>query len=199
MVFDFGAFLASMSGYSYIILFILMFIEGPMTAFAASFAAALGYFNIWIILVLFILGSQIPDVLIFKLGGFLRGGAVERFVSYFGLSKSRIKWLERNARRHTIKTMLIIKTVPPLPAPGILLSGFSKMQFKKFFWTDLIYNIVYSAIFIFLGYYSGLAADTSLKFFKIGEYLLPVAVILIIGVYLLIRWLGSVAVKNFKD
>jgi membrane-associated protein len=176
-----------------------MFIEGPIVAYISSFAAALGYFNVWILIPLFILGNQIPDILIFKIGGLLRGKTVEKYVSYFGLHKKRIKWLEKNINKHSIKTIILIKSVPPLPLPGIIISGFMKMPFKKFFWIDLIYNIFYAILFITLGYYSGLVTNMSLKYFKLGEYILPIAVILTIIVYILIRRVSAAIVKNKKS
>lgn len=188
-----------MNNNSYVIIFILMFIEGPIVAYASSFAAALGYFNVWILIPLFILGNQIPDVLIFKIGGLLRGKTVEKYVSYFGLHKRRIKWLEKNINKHSIKTIILIKSIPPLPLPGIIISGFMKMPFKKFFWIDLIYNILYAILFIALGYYSGLVTNMSLKYFKLGELLIPIAIILIIGVYLLIKWIDRKMAKDLKD
>lgn len=188
-----------MNNNSYFIIFFLMFIEGPIVAYASSFTAALGYLDVWILIPLFILGNQIPDILIFKIGGLLRGETIEKYVSYFGLHKKRIEWLEKNINKHSIKTIILIKSVPPLPFPGIVISGFMKMPFKKFFWIDLVYNIFYAILFIALGYYSGLVTNISLKYFKLGELLIPIAIVLILGVYLLIKWVDTKMAKNLKN
>jgi membrane protein DedA with SNARE-associated domain len=183
----------------YFILFILMFIEGPIIAFAASFASALGFFNPWIIFVLFIIGNQVPDVIIYYIARSLRVKRVEKFISYFGLNKKRIKWLEKNVKTHFIKTTIIAKTVPPFPVPGIILSGFMKVPFKRFFWVYLAFNIIYAVVFVALGYYAGLAANLSLKYFKLGELLLPIAVVLVTGLYILFKKISSKASRVFKD
>ena len=187
-----------LQNHGYIIMFILMFIEGPIVAFVASFLAALGYFNVWIILPLFILGNQIPDILIFQLGKYLREKTIEKYLHYFGLTSEKIHAIEKNLHNHFVKTLVIIKTVPPLPAPGILLCGYMKIPFKRFFWTDLVFNVSYAIIFVSLGYYSGLAANTSLKYFQLGELLIPLGVLLAFGLYFLIKWMYSKFEKNSK-
>jgi membrane protein DedA with SNARE-associated domain len=183
---------------AYFILFVLMFFEGPIVAFAASFLASLGYFNALVIFILFIFGNQIPDMILFKIGGSLRGERVEKFVSRFGLSKSRIVWLEKNLKRHFIKTTAVTKIVPPLPSPGIILSGFVKIPFKKFFWTYLIFNILYAAIFVLLGYYSGIAVSTFSHYFKLTEYVFLMALGLIVLIFILIRIIFWKVSSNLK-
>ena len=182
----------------YIIIYSLMFVEGPIVTYIVSFAAALGYFNIGIIFVLGILGYIIPEIILFRIGGLIRAKGLKRVVSYFGLHKKRIAWLEKNLKNHTIKTIMIIKTVPPLPIPGLVLCGFIRMPFAKFFWINLIFDILYTILFVSLGYYMGLAANTSLKYFKLTQYLLPLAVILAIVIYLLIRKISSIEIKKIK-
>lgn len=189
---------AYLQTHGYLIMFILMFIEGPIVAFVASFLAALGYFNIWIILPLFILGNQIPDILIFKLGGYLREKTIERYLNYFGLNNNKIHSIEINLHNNFIKTFILIKTIPPLPAPGILLSGYMKIPFKKFFLIDFIFNIGYAIIFISLGYYSGLAANASLKYFQLGELLIPLGILLTFILYYLIKFFYLKFEKNNK-
>jgi len=58
--------------HGYWIMFVLMFIEGPITAYVAAFAASLGYFNVWAVLSLFVFGNQIPDTILFFIGRGLR-------------------------------------------------------------------------------------------------------------------------------
>lgn len=99
--------------FSYFILFILMFIEGPIVAYVAAFSASLGYFNVWAVFLLFIFGNQIPDILFFELGRRLRKKSVEKFAGYFGIEKKRITWMEKNMNKHFKKTTVITKLVPP--------------------------------------------------------------------------------------
>jgi membrane protein DedA with SNARE-associated domain len=177
----------------------LMFIEGPIVAYVAAFSASLGYFNAWVIFLLFVLGNQIPDTLIFEFSRRLKRERVEKFASYFGLEKKRISWIEKNMKKHFKKTTLVTKLVPPFPTPGIIVAGFAKVPFWKFFWTYLIYNIFYAAIFVLLGYYSGIAVNTFVNYFKITEYLLFIVLVLVILIYFIIKKASFKLAKVIKN
>jgi membrane protein DedA with SNARE-associated domain len=182
--------------FAYTFLFILKCIEGPVISYFAAFASSLGYFNIWIISVF---SGIIPDTLLFLFGRCLRGKKIEKFVSYFGLSERRMLWIEENIKKHSIKTILVVKHVPPLPVPGILLFGFMKMDFLKFFIVSTIMNILGSVLFVGLGYYSGILTDSALKYLKASEFLIPVLVLLGIGAYFLSKFLYLNLSKFLKD
>lgn len=182
----------------YLILFILMFVEGPIVAYIAAFAASQGYFDVWLVFILFILGNQIPDVLFFKIGQKLKDSTIKRFAGFFGVTHKRVNWIKRNVKTHFIKTTLVTKTVPPLPTAGIVVSGYSKVKFKKFFWVYLVYNVFYAMLFVALGYYSGIAIASFLKYFRLSEFILFAALILVIGLYFLIRLVGKDYLKKLR-
>ena len=183
MTVAFNALVALLETHSYFFIFALMFIEGPIVNFAAAFASALGVFNIWIIFILAIFGNQLPDSSLFFLGHKLRGKTMEKVVSYLGLNKKRIKAIERHLKENSTKTIIRFKVIDPIAVPGILIAGFMKVPFKKFFWIDLLMNFLQAILMTALGFYSGILVDTSLKYFKLSFYLLPIAVVLIFVVW----------------
>jgi len=193
---SFTELLALIQGGGYLLIFIGMFIEGPIVAFIAGFLAALGFFNPFILVLLFILGNQIPDSILFYIGRFSRGKLVYKILSYFKINKKELIWLEKNIKKHLIKTTVFYKTVPPLPLPGIVISGFAKVPFRKFFFIDLIYNIFYAIFFVALGYYSGIITDTSLRLFKLGQFVLLGAAAAAAILYFLIKWIISKEIFN---
>jgi membrane protein DedA with SNARE-associated domain len=173
---------------AYLIIFILGCIEGPTVAAIAGFAASLGYLNLWIVLALAIFGGIIPDCLLYLLGRFLRVLEVEKIAFYFGLNKNKVAWLERNIKKHSIKSVILIKFIPPLPIPGLILTGFMRLDFKKFFLTQAAINILGGVAFTLVGFYSGLFAGNILKSLRVTEFLLPVFVAIIVLIYILSKW-----------
>lgn len=168
----------------YLIVFILMVIEGPLITAAAAFAASLGIFDIWIIVLLSLMGNLFPDIFLYCIGRFTRGKRVESIVERLGLTKSRIKKLEKGFERHAGKTITFAKLIPPFPVPGLILAGFMRVPFKRFFLIDVVFNIVSTTVFIVIGFYLGLIATGVFRYFKIGEY----ALLLIIPSVLLVYW-----------
>jgi membrane protein YqaA with SNARE-associated domain len=71
-----------------------MIVEGTVTNTAAAFAASLGYFNIWIILVLAFLGDAIGDIIMYTIGYYGRRKMLDRYNLFFKVKKSSLKKLE---------------------------------------------------------------------------------------------------------
>lgn len=196
MIFDVSGMLELLQMQSYVIVFLLMILEGPIVTAIAAFAASFGLMNIWIILFLSIIGKLIPDVLLYLIGRFGRTGPVERFVNKLGISKSKIKNLERRLREHAGKSIVFVKLVPPFPVPGIILAGFAKVPFKKFFIISLVFNIIASVIFAILGYYFGFAMNSILKYYNMLDYIFVFLAIFAIILYIVYKkFLKKLAVK----
>lgn len=158
MVFDFLSFtLSSITQYSYLLIFILMFVEGPIVTYAASFAASLGVFNVWIILVLAILGNILPDILFYSIGRYGRHVLSSKFFKLFKLRHSRIIKLEKMLHKHFVKALIVIKLTPFLPIPGLIIAGFIRIKFLRFVKYSLFITLPYTLFFLILGYYSGIS------------------------------------------
>ncbi len=183
------AILSLLQANGYWIMFWLMIIEGPIISYASAFASALGIFDIKIVFFLSVLGNSIPDKLFYFIGRFCRGPTLEKFASFFGLSYKRIKKLENAFKVHLGKTIVLTKITPVLTILGPLFAGFTRVNFKKFFIITTSIDIFISLIFIVTGYYSGLAADTTLKYFRLEIYLLPVLIILTVIISYFVKFI----------
>lgn len=199
MLSQFEAFLNSFGLNSYVIIFLIMLVEGPIITALASYAASLGYFNIWVILLMSIFGNFIPDILFYSMGRFSRTKKIEFFLeTYFLNGEGQVKKLENNLHAHFGKTFFIVKLCPMLPIPGLLLSGFIKIKFFRFLVYDLIFNLFYSIVFTLLGYSFGFAIDKFLKYFKIGQYSILGMLVLLIVVYIFIKFFKKNQRENYS-
>ena len=178
---------------NYLIIFLLMIFEGPIATAAAAFASSMGILNIYIIIILSLLGNLIPDTILFFIGRYSREKTLEKFIKYFGLTENRIKKFEAGFHKHFGKTMTFMKLVPPFPVPGLLFAGFSKVSIKKFFMVDITFNFISTLIAVFLGFYIGLASSKLFDYFDMGKYFL----ILIIPIALLIYLIYHKIFKEF--
>lgn len=62
----------------YFFMFIGIIIEGPIVTSSAGFAASLGYFNVWIVLLLSVLGNLIGDIAHYFFGRFFRKKIIDK-------------------------------------------------------------------------------------------------------------------------
>ncbi len=136
-------------------MFLAMLIEGPIVTAAGAFAAALGYFNIWIVLLLSIIGNLLPDVIYYAIGYWGREQLVDKYGHYFKLTKERIGQLEDLARNHAWKALSLIKLTSVLATPGLIIVGVTRMNIKKYTWICLAITAPSSLFFLVIGYYFG--------------------------------------------
>jgi membrane protein DedA with SNARE-associated domain len=182
--------------HGYPLLFIIMLIEGPVVTAAGAFAAALHYFNIWVVLLLSILANLIPDLIYYALGYWGREKFLNKYGHYIGITKERIAATEKLAKKHSGKSLFAIKTIPFLATPGLIIVGATKMDLKKYaFWCAAI-TIPTSAIYLILGYYFGAAYATIDHYLHIGGYVIAAAlVVILIVAYVQRKYLAGYAKK----
>lgn len=183
----------------YILVFFIMVLEGPSIAFLAGFSASLGYFKLWILLLLAIFGNLLPDLGLYGIGKLLRGPSMRKLFGFVGLSKRRISWLEENINKHTIKTISLVKLIPPLPLPGLIMAGFLNVNFKKFFLVSLVFDLFAGAFFVLLGYYSGITLSALTHYLKLGNYVLLIALFITVLIYFLVKFLSVKFAKEVEN
>lgn len=167
----------------YIVMFIGMVVEGPVITAAAAFAAALGFFNIFYVFLLAILGDLVADVTYYAIGYFSRIAFVEKYGHRFGMSKARMEHLEQLLKRHPGKTLLVLKLIPGIATPGLMMVGVTHMPPRKF--TTICTSIILPKVLLFmaLGYYFGSTYDAISKYVDNAQYFIIFAVIATLFIY----------------
>lgn len=151
--------------HGYFLMFVIMLIEGPIVTAAAAFAVALGYFDGWLVFLLSIFGNLTPDVIYYAAGRRGREKFVCCYMRYFGLTQERIVYLEKLFEQHAGKAMALIKLVPLIATPGLIIAGASKIPLKKYIWWSVLLTIPSSLFFYTIGYYFGASYN------KVNHYL----------------------------
>ena len=181
--------------HGYFLMFVIMLIEGPVITAAAAFAVALGYFDGWLVFLLSILGNLIPDVIYYIIGYWGRKKLVNKYMHYFGLSQERILFLENLSFRHAGKAITLIKLVPLLATPGLIIAGAIRMPLKKYIFWCVALTVPSSFFFYIMGYYFGATYDKMERYLNLGI----VAIILALLFFVLISFgYGKLTAKLAK-
>lgn len=143
--------------HGYFLIFLAMLLDSPTVTIAATFAAALGYFNIFVIFALSLLAELLADVIYYGAGHISRLALVEKYGVYIGLSKEKIIKIENLLHTHAVKTLIAIKLTPVLSGPGLAVVGASRLPLKKFAITALFIALPRTALFMLVGFSSGKA------------------------------------------
>ncbi len=184
--------------HGYLMIFLAMIIGGPIFISAAAFAAALGYFNVFIVFFLSLLGELAVDITFYSIGYLGRLGFVEKYGHYFGLSPARVIKLENLLAEHRWKTLIAIKLSPFLPGPGFILVGATKMPVKRYILMLLAIGLPKSLFFTLIGFYFGKAYDLLAKYYNYGQYLIIIIIVLFIAINYLFRRFSKNVVKKEK-
>ena len=71
--------------YGYLLMFLVMLVEGPAVTASASLGAALGHFNIFTVFALSFFANFLPDVLYYALGRWGGQWVLDKFGSRVGI------------------------------------------------------------------------------------------------------------------
>lgn len=153
-------------GWSYGILFAIIFCEtglvvtpflpGDSLIFAAGTFAAVGSFNVWLLLGVFILAAIIGDTVNYWIGHTL-GTAFFDESSRFPL-KIKKEHLDRTHRfyeTHGGKTIILARFIPIVRTFAPFVAGVSKMHYGKFLAYNVAGGVLWVSIFVFLGFFFG--------------------------------------------
>jgi len=171
----------------YFVMLPLMIVEGPIITLTAAFAASLGLFNIYAVFALSLLGNILGDAGYFFIGRIARHTLVDQYLKKFKIRSSMIEKIEAHLKTHPGKALTLIKLVPPLPTPGLLLAGASKMSPRTFFIYSTLISAGFSLTATLLGYYSGLAVNNLDSYSGYFEIILLLVLLVSIGGYFAIK------------
>ncbi len=177
----------------YLLLFAAMLIEGPVVTAAGAFLAGIDFFNLWIVAILSIFGNLIPDIAYYALGYWGRGKFIDTYGRYFGLDAKKILYLEELIQKHAVKSLFVIKLVPLLATPGLIIVGFIRMNLKKYIKWSLIITVVSSGFYLIVGYYFGAAYDRIAHYVNAGGLLAVIFIIL----FLVVLYFGKKLSEKF--
>ena len=171
------------SGGGYSLMFIGMLVEGPVITAAGAFLAALGFFNVWAVFGLSLLGNLIPDAGYYALGYWGREQFIDKYGRYFGFTRKKVRNLEALIHKNAVKALIAIKLIPLLATPGLVAAGASKMKLNKYAFWSLVITVPSSLFYLILGYYFGAAYDRINHYLNIGAYLIAIIIAIMLLIF----------------
>jgi membrane-associated protein len=143
-------------GWSYAILFLIVFVEtgivifpflpGDSLLFASGAFAAMGAFNIALLLIVFFVAAVIGDTVNYHIGRKIGTSIPPN--SWLGrvINQDKMKKAEDFFNKHGGKTIIIARFMPFIRTFAPFVAGASRMNYRYFF----IYNVVGAVIWVVL-------------------------------------------------
>lgn len=159
--------------FGYPTLFLIMIIEGPIITIIGAFLASLGFFNVWIIFLLSLLGDIVGDILLYTLGYFGGSPILSRAERWLRINFATMDKLRRFFTLHGKKTIFYVKSTTGLCWITFILAGTLKMDFKTFLRASFWGGMVWSGFLVISGFFFGYAFE------KINDYLKYAGIIIV--------------------
>jgi membrane-associated protein len=168
--------------WTYLILFVVIFIEtglvvtpflpGDSLLFAAGALASLGSMNVVILFVLMAIAAVVGDTVNYWIGHYIGDKA---FTTNSRLFKK--EYLERTQafyEKHGGKTIFLARFIPIIRTFAPFVAGVGRMRYGYFISYNIFGGIIWTAVFIFAGYFFG-----NVSFVKENFSLVIIAIIVI--------------------
>jgi membrane-associated protein len=172
----------SMGGWSYALLFIVIFVEtglvvmpflpGDSLLFAAGSLAALGSLNVWALFALLALAAIVGDTVNYWIGHYI-GPRVFSTNSRF-LKREYLDRTHAFYEKHGGKTIFLARFIPIIRTFAPFVAGVGRMSYGYFITYNVVGGLVWTALFVFGGYLFG-----NLPFVKNNFSLVIMAIVVI--------------------
>ncbi len=162
-IFDTTAFLQTAG---YIGLFFMLYAEtglliglilpGESLLFTAGFLSSVGYFHIWIVIIIAFVAAALADSTGYVLGKKYGRAIFSRPNSLF-FNQAYIEKSERFYQRHGAKTLIAARFLPYIRTLAPIFAGIGLMEYKTFVKFNLVGALLWSVIVSLLAYFLGQA------------------------------------------
>lgn len=163
-------------------MFVIMILEGPAMTMLGAFLASLGFFNIFIVFFLSVLGDILGDIIFYLTGYYGGSGILKKAERFLRIDPETIAKLQKLFLNHGRKTIFYVKSTTGLCWITFIAAGAFKMKFKDFlfssFWGGIFWSTLLSVIGVSFGYafekinvyikYAGILIFTSAVIFYIS-------------------------------
>lgn len=133
-------------------IFIGTFIEGPAVGMITGSLIKLGYLNIYLGYLVYVVGDFTADCLYYALGYYKRTGFLRR-LNFSSKTLSKAKRMKNLFHNHPNKIIVLGKLTHFLGLPILIGAGLTHYSWRKFLIFDLIATLIKSAILIFIGFH----------------------------------------------
>lgn len=153
----------------YLVLLVLVVVEGPFAILIASTAASTGYLQPLPVFIAASAGNLLADSLWYSLGYFGRVDTLLRW-KILRIDPRNVNLLKGSIQKHVIKILMVSKLTNGLIVPALIATGVARVPIRRWFPTIFLTNFLVTGLFVVLGYF------TAINLMKLEHWIRYVAI-----------------------
>lgn len=168
--------------WGYPLMLLLMTLEGPIVTILSAFLASMGYFNVFVVFGLSVLGDVLGDIVLYFIGYFGGHRIIPKAQKFLAIRDSVVEKLKAKFHENSGKIIFYVKSTTGLSYITFITAGSLRMHLLKFVKYSILGGLVWSSFLVVTGYFFGYAADRISQYIKFaGIIILACAVVFFIG------------------
>jgi membrane protein DedA with SNARE-associated domain len=168
----------------YIVLALLVAVEGPIATLVGAAAAASGVMRLNLVFISACLGNLSADSIYYSLGYTGKKEWLLRLGSRFGLSENLFDHLQVKIQQHATKFIFIAKITNGLIIPSLITAGIAKVPWKKWFPGLAAGEMLWTGSLVMIGYYTTQTIQQLQK--DIHIFIIFASIVFLLGIFLLL-------------
>lgn len=184
--------------YSYLVLFPLVVIEGPITMIISGFLVSLGFMDFTPTYITIVMGDIVGDIIYYSAGRWWLNGAFKKVISIFKINMKLVRKLEKALKKHKGPFLFFGKLSHAIGGLILFAAGDAKIPMKDFLEFNFFATLPKSLILLGVGYYFGSAVTNFRKavdFTVLGLFLFTVILVVL---YFSITHLSNKYIKKLE-
>jgi membrane protein DedA with SNARE-associated domain len=179
--------------WSYVVLALLVAIEGPIATLLGAAAASAGMMRPWLVFLAAAAGNLTADSLWYILGYVGKLEWVLKIAHWMGINRDYLERLEHNMHKHAAKVLFFAKLSVSLVIPSLVAAGLVKAPWRRWFPAVFGAEMIWTGLLVLIGFY---ATEAIKRVEQSLEYVLLVASIAFV---LFILWAGRRILRQDVD
>ena len=177
--------------YSYLILFPLVVVEGPVVTIIAGFLVSLGFMDFIPAYITIMSGDLAGDILYYSAGRWWLNKAYKQIVGFFGINMKLVRKLEVSIKKNKGPFLFFGKLSHAIGGIILFAAGSAEIPLKDFMWFNFLATIPKSLILLAVGFYFGSTVSNFKKYLDFTVLGLFALTIVLIGLYFGVTYLSN--------
>jgi membrane protein DedA with SNARE-associated domain len=184
--------------YSYLILFPLVVVGGPIVTIIAGFLVSLGFMDFIPTYLTIVSGDLVGDFVYYSAGRWWLNKTYKGVLNFFSIDMKIVRKLETAIKKRKGPFLFFGKLSHAVGGIILFAAGSAEIPLKEFLWFNFLATLPKSLILIAVGYYFGSTVSNFKKYLDFTVLGLFVLTVVLIGLYYGVTYLSNKFINKME-